>query len=85
MSVFKNACLCVINLLKSLPAAGMEQARLLHLLINTELREHRYPRAGVMEQLYADVVDLMDQEEGLTWSAFCRSSLLGSVVEMAGM
>ena len=75
MSVFKNACLCVINLLKSASVVSMEQAKSFNLLINVKLREHRY----------ADVVNLVDEEDGLTWSVFRGSGLLGNVVEMADM
>ena len=82
---FENAYLCVINSLKSESVVGMEKARKLHLLIKAELLEHMYPRAEILEPLYADVVDLVDEEDWLTWSVFCRSGLLESLVEMAGM
>ena len=54
-------------------------------MIKAELLEHMYPRAEILEPLYADVVDLVDEEDWLTWSVFCRSGLLESLVEMAGM
>ena len=63
----------------------MEKARKLYLLIHAELREHRYHRAEILEPLYADVVDLVDKEDGLTWPVFRGSDLLESLVEMAGM
>ena len=77
--------MCVKNLLRSASVVGMEKVRKLHLLINAKLQEHRYPRAGILEPLHADVVDLVDEKDGLTWSIFCGSGLLGSIVEMADM
>ena len=55
------------------------------MLIHTKLQEHRYPRAEILEPLYAYVVDLVDKEDGLTWSVFRRSELLENLVEMVGI
>ena len=77
--LFENAYLCVINSLKSAFIVDMEPARKIHVLIHAELRGHSYPRAEILEPLYADVVDLVGKEDKLTWSTFCGSGLLESL------
>ena len=63
----------------------MEPAKRLHLSIHKELWGYRYPCARILEPLYAEVVDLMDEENGPTWAVICSSGLLESLVEMAGV
>ena len=59
--MFEKSCLCVIILLKSGSVVDMEQAKSLYLLINVELRGHRYHRAGILDRLYAEVAGLMEK------------------------
>ena len=75
----------VINSPIDISVVDMEAARDLHLSFQAELREHRHPRAVILEPLFAEVMDLVDEDDGdgLSWSVFCESGLLGSLVEMA--
>ena len=63
----------------------MEEAKRLHDLIRKGLRGCRYPRARILEPLYAEVVELMGEEDAPTWAVLRSSGLLESLVEMAGM
>ena len=85
LPVFEKAHLYIIILLKGGSVVDMEQAKSVHLLINTELQEHRYPRAVILTPLYEEVTELIGEEEELTWSIFCRSGFLGSLFEMTDM
>ena len=69
------------NPTNSLSAVRIEQARSFKLLIQVELW-HRYLRMEVLAPLYVRVADFMAEEEGLDWSVFCESGLLGSIIEM---
>ena len=59
----------------------MEQARSFKLLLQAELRL-LYPRAEVLVPLYTQVAEFVPEEEGLDWSVYRESGLLGSIIEM---
>ena len=63
----------------------MEEAKRLHDLIREELRGCTYPRASVLEPLYAEVVEFLDEEGAPSWAVLRSSGLLESLVEMAGV
>ena len=66
----------------------MEAAKEFHLLFQAELRGHKYPRAVILEPLFTEVMDLVDEDDGdgLLWSVFFfESGLLESLVELAGV
>ena len=63
----------------------MEEAKRLHDLIREELRGCTYPRVSVLEPLYAEVVELVDEEGAPSWAVLRSSGLLESLVEMAGV
>ena len=79
---FAYACSHVIN---SKFIFNMEEAKRLHDLIRKELRGCTYPRASILEPLYAEVVELVGEEGAPTWAVLRSSSLLESLVEMAGV
>ena len=54
-------------------------------MIRKELRGCTYPRASILEPLYAEVVELVGEEGAPTWAVLCSSGLLESLVEMAGV
>ena len=79
--------LSVINSPIDVSDVDMEAAKQLHLLFQAELSGHRYPRDVILEPLFTEVMDLVDEDDGdgLSWSVFHESGLLGSLVEMAGV
>ena len=79
--------LSVINSPIDVSDVDMEAAKQLHLSFQAELSVRGHPRAVVLEPLFAEVMDLVDEDDGdgLSWSVFRESGLLGSLVEMAGV